>query len=140
MVSFALGAFAPVEGLAGGVGADVAERGLVEDELQGLAASGGPAQVVHLAGLLQHRSQAGGRGELVGGANRVRFPASARNSAVRVAPVPGRLRMRAASGWRSRSSAIWASSSPIRRRTAMTSVANSRANSAIRASPGTTVR
>jgi hypothetical protein len=45
----------------------IAERGLVEDELQGLAAGGRAAQVVHLAGLLQHGGQAGGRGELVGG-------------------------------------------------------------------------
>ena len=53
VVSFALGAFAGVEGLAGGIALPGAERGLVEDELQCLAAGGGSAQVAHLAGLLE---------------------------------------------------------------------------------------
>ena len=67
MMSFALGAFAVVEGAAGQVALQCAERGLVEDPFEGLVAAEGPAQVVHFAGLLQHGGQAGGRGEVVAG-------------------------------------------------------------------------
>src|SRR6266545_4405665 len=67
VVSFALGSFAGVEGLAGWVALDGAEGGLVEDELQGLAAGGGSAQVAHLAGLLQYGRETGGGGEVVAG-------------------------------------------------------------------------
>jgi hypothetical protein len=66
VVGFAFGAFAGVEGLAGGV-PERAEGGLEEDALERFVAAGGAFEVADLARLLEHGREAGGGGELVGG-------------------------------------------------------------------------
>ena len=49
MVVFAFGAFAGVEGFAGGIEADGAERGLVEHAFESAIAAGGAVQVARIA-------------------------------------------------------------------------------------------
>lgn len=100
VVGLAFGPFAGVVGLAGWIAAGPDECRLVEGSLEGFVPGSGALQVADLAGLLEHRRQPGGRGEGVAAGNRVMPPVTDRNSAVRVAPIPGRLRMRGASGWR----------------------------------------
>ena len=66
-MAFSLAALAVVEGAAVRVG-ERAEGGLVEDPLEGLVAAERAPEEADLAGLAQHRRDAGGRGEGVGGA------------------------------------------------------------------------
>ena len=66
-MGFALTLFPVVEGPAGRVALQGAERRLVEDHLQGSVSMGGALQVADLAGLLQRRGESGSRGQLVGG-------------------------------------------------------------------------
>ena len=67
VMPFSFGAFAVVEGAAGRVSLQGAERGLVEDPFEGFVAAGSAAQVVHFAGLLEYGGQTCGGGELVAG-------------------------------------------------------------------------
>src|SRR3954453_9510519 len=66
VVGLVFGAFAGVEGFAGGV-LQRAEGGLEEDAFERLVGGGGAFEVADLARLLEHGSEAGGGGELVGG-------------------------------------------------------------------------
>ena len=67
VVAFSFSPFAIVEGAAVG-GVQRAEGGLVEDALQGLIAAGRSLEKADLAGLPQHRSEPGRRGQGIGGA------------------------------------------------------------------------
>jgi hypothetical protein len=114
VVDLAFGAFAGVEGFAGGM-LQRAERGLDEDALERLVAAGGALEVAHLARLLSTGARPAAAASWSGVAKRLTLPAAAMNSAVSVTPIPGRLRMRAASGCWSRAASSSASSAARRR-------------------------
>ncbi len=67
VVAFALGSFPVVEGAAGRVALQGAERGLVEDPFEGAVAAGSASLVAGFAGLDEGGCQAGRGGELVAG-------------------------------------------------------------------------
>ena len=139
VVAFSLAPLALVEGAA--VRAmQRAEGRLVEDSLQRLVAAGRPTQEADLARLAEHRGEAGSGGQGVGGGEAAKVPASAMSSAVSTAPMPGRLRMRAASGWRASRASSSRSSSAKRLRAASASAASSRTKMAAMRSPGTAIR
>ena len=139
VVTFTLTPLAVVEGAAVGM-AERAEGGLVEDALEALVAACRAGEEAGLAGLAddrgddRRRRRARRRSE-----SAERLPASAISSAVSTAPMPGRLRMRAASGWRGRSASSSRSSSASRVRVASASTASSRIRRAVMRSAGTAI-
>ena len=139
VVTFALAPLARVKGPAVRT-MQRADASLIKDLLQRLVAAGWPAQEAHLA---DWRSTGAGRpGQPGRSAERESGDrtASAMNSAVSTAPMPGRLRMRAASGWRVSRASSARLSSARRLRATSASAASSRTNMAAMRSPGTAIR
>ncbi len=138
MMSLALFAFAFVERGALGT-AHRCECGLIEDPLESLVALLRSFEPAGFARLLQVGSQASGRNNASGDLKRTVGPATAMNSAVNSAPMPGRLRMRAASGCVVSLASMSRSSSTSRWRLRSASSASSLMRLAVNRSPGNAI-
>src|SRR5512134_1039570 len=115
VVAFSFSPFAIIEGAAVG-GVQRAEGGLIEDALQGLIAAGRSLEKADLTGLPQHRSEPGRRGQGIGGAEALEVACLGDQLGGEHGPMPGRLRMRALSGWRATRVSSSLSSSAMRLR------------------------
>lgn len=110
VMSFAFRAFTVVEGSRGRIALHGTGRGLVEDPLEDLVTAGRAARVADLFGLGEHRGQAGYGCQGVAAGEAADVADRGEELGCESAPIPGRLWMRAPSGWPATSCSISASS------------------------------